>query len=79
MEPPIPVVFRRKTLTNSAAEFVERRAGKEVLSQLEDSSEEFKDLKDVSEFVIELDRFAPKGVVFEYVSIVLFRCRFSVN
>ncbi|PQE11002.1 hypothetical protein CJF31_00000718 [Rutstroemia sp. NJR-2017a BVV2] len=65
MEPVSPVVFRRKTLTNSAAEFVERRAGKEVLLQLEDSSEDFKDLKDVSEFVTELDRFALKGVVFD--------------
>jgi hypothetical protein len=69
MEPLNPVVFRRRTLTNSAAEFVERRAGKEVLLQLEDSSEDFKDLKDVSEFVTELDRFALKGVVFEYVFI----------
>jgi hypothetical protein len=65
MEPLSPVVFRRKTLTNPAAEFVERGAGIETLLQLEDSPEEFKDLQDASEFVTELDRFAPKGVVFE--------------
>ncbi|KAL9112648.1 MAG: hypothetical protein Q9187_007750 [Circinaria calcarea] len=67
MEPLSPVIFRRKTLTNSAAEFVERRAGIETLSQLEDSPEEFKDLQDVSEFVTELDRFALKGVFFDPV------------
>ncbi|KAI9641151.1 hypothetical protein NHQ30_010581 [Ciborinia camelliae] len=61
MEPLMPVVFRRKTLTNSAAEFVERRLDMKALYQLEKPTEEFNDLQDVSEFFPEIDRFAPKG------------------
>ncbi|KAM3069777.1 hypothetical protein ACMFMG_010485 [Clarireedia jacksonii] len=65
MEPLNPVVFRRRTLTNSAAEYVERRAGKEALLQLEGSPDEFEGLKGGSEFVTEFDRFVPKGFVFD--------------
>lgn len=65
MEPLSPVVFRRKTLTNSAAEFVERRMDMKLLSQLDDSTREFNDLQNNPEFIPEIDRFAPRGTVVE--------------
>ncbi|RSL39554.1 hypothetical protein CEP53_013973 [Fusarium sp. AF-6] len=65
MEPQTPVLFRRKTLTNSAAEFVETRAREEVLLQLGDSPEEIRSLQDSSEFMSEIDKFVPKGVIFD--------------
>ncbi|KAI0844816.1 hypothetical protein F5Y00DRAFT_266238 [Daldinia vernicosa] len=65
MEPQNPVVFRRKILTNSAAEFVEREPGIEALFQPEDSYDELKDSRNASEFIPEIDRFAPKGVIFD--------------
>ncbi|QSZ29033.1 hypothetical protein DSL72_003543 [Monilinia vaccinii-corymbosi] len=61
MEPLSPVVVRRKTLTNSAAEFVERRVDMKALCQLENPTEEFDHLQDDSEFFPEIDRFAPQG------------------
>ncbi|KAK3331866.1 hypothetical protein B0T19DRAFT_414117 [Cercophora scortea] len=64
MEPRSPVLFRRKTLTNSAAEYVESR-GIETLIPLADSPEDLKELQELSEFVAELDQFGPKGVVLD--------------
>jgi hypothetical protein len=63
--PPEPIVLRSKTLTNSAAEYVETHAGIDTLQQLEDLPESAKDLGGAPEFVTELDRFAPRGFVFE--------------
>ena len=71
MEPLSPVLFRRKTLTNSAAEFVETRGGPQVFSRLvdlENSTASFEDITKVSEFITEIDRFAPRGIGIEYVS-----------
>jgi len=65
METTAPIVYRRKILTNPAAEFVERGAGTEALAQLVTSVEEVEDLEDLSEFVPELNGFVPKGVIFE--------------
>ncbi|KAF2635659.1 hypothetical protein P280DRAFT_536075 [Massarina eburnea CBS 473.64] len=66
MDPPEPVVLRRRTLTNSAAEFVETRSGTEVLHRLEDLPEDLNALQDSPEFVNELDGFTPKGQVFDH-------------
>jgi hypothetical protein len=63
MEPLQPLVYRRSTLTNSAAEFVENRAGREALMQLGDVHA--KDLQNTTEFIPEIDQFARKGVVFD--------------
>ncbi|KAK5653013.1 hypothetical protein OQA88_9299 [Cercophora sp. LCS_1] len=60
-----PVVFRKPTRTNSAAEFVERGAGMEVLMKGEETPQGVLELQARSEFVVEIDRFAPKGVVFD--------------
>lgn len=65
MEPKIPVLDYQKTLTNSTAESIETRSRDEVLPHLGDSPREIKSLQDRSEFMNELDRFAPKGVAFE--------------
>ncbi|KAI1139708.1 hypothetical protein F5Y05DRAFT_379832 [Hypoxylon sp. FL0543] len=65
MEPPDPVLFRRKTLTNTAAEFVERNVGIEAVFQLEDHPGELETLLHASEFCPEIDRFAPKGLTFD--------------
>jgi hypothetical protein len=72
MEPLEPTLYRRNTLTNSAAEFVETRAGPYVLNRLLESGEHDVEeevgepkLNVESEFVVELDGFAPKGIIFE--------------
>ncbi|KAK0616336.1 hypothetical protein B0T14DRAFT_433805 [Immersiella caudata] len=68
MEPPQPpLIYRRSTLTNSAAEFIEHRAGREALIQLggvELTAEHAEDLQNQTEFIPEIDQFARKGVVF---------------
>lgn len=65
MDAPSPVVLRQRVLTNSAAEFVERRADLEALLQVRSSSQNIRPLQDSVEFVTEMDRFAYKGEVFE--------------
>ncbi|KAK4443249.1 hypothetical protein QBC34DRAFT_443561 [Podospora aff. communis PSN243] len=66
MEPSQPLIYRRSTLTNSAAEFIENRAGREVLMQLGDvTAEHADDLQNTTEFIPEIDQFARKGVVFD--------------
>ena len=65
MDTPSPVVLRQRVLTNSAAEFVERRADLEALLQVRSSSQNIRPLQDSVEFVTEMDRFAYKGEVFE--------------
>ncbi|KAM7212415.1 hypothetical protein V8F06_012184 [Rhypophila decipiens] len=57
-------IYRRRTLTNSAAEFVETRAGMDTVAQIVDS-DDMDELQAVSEFVPELDQFVPKGVVID--------------
>ncbi|KAK1750915.1 hypothetical protein QBC47DRAFT_392885 [Echria macrotheca] len=59
IEPVGPLVYRRSALTNSAAEFVERGRGMEVLVQAEE------DLSGRTEFIEEIDQFADKGLVFD--------------
>ncbi|KAI8712656.1 hypothetical protein NCS52_01364200 [Fusarium sp. LHS14.1] len=65
MEPGIPIPAHRKTLTNFTAESIETRSRDEVPPRLGDSPREIKSLQDRSEFMNELDRFAPKGVAFD--------------
>lgn len=67
MEPTVFGLYRQRTLTNSAAEYVETRAGKEVVAQIIDSDEfeEPDNMNTGSEFVPEFDRFVPKGVQVE--------------
>ena len=67
---PEPIVRRRRILTNSAAEYVELHAGIDALRQLEDLPESLDDLGAAPEFVTELDGFAPKGLIFELVSVL---------
>lgn len=62
-----PVLNRQRTLTNSAAEFVEGRGGLATLHQLLDTPEDIEEFCDDAEFVPEIDRFAPKGVKLKYV------------
>ncbi|KAI0381927.1 hypothetical protein F5Y04DRAFT_288095 [Hypomontagnella monticulosa] len=69
MDPPSPIVFRRRVLTNPAAEFVERRAGVGVIRQLEGPLEGIGDLENVPEFSPEFDRFVRKGQVFDIQSV----------
>ncbi|KAI4601826.1 hypothetical protein KJ359_010691 [Pestalotiopsis sp. 9143b] len=57
-----PVLNRPRTLTNSAAEFVEGRGGLATLHQLLDTPEDIEEFYDDAEFVPEIDGFAPKGV-----------------
>ncbi|THV49356.1 hypothetical protein BGAL_0199g00150 [Botrytis galanthina] len=54
-------LVRRRTLTNSAAEFVERRVDMKALCQLDKPIKKFDELYDVSEFVPAIDRFARRG------------------
>ncbi|KAK0707757.1 hypothetical protein B0H67DRAFT_588512 [Lasiosphaeris hirsuta] len=66
METFAPIVHRRSTLSNSAAEFVETRAGRNAVMELVDSEEdEALDNASEPEFVPELDIFAPRGFVFD--------------
>ncbi|KAI1083012.1 hypothetical protein F5B20DRAFT_528212 [Whalleya microplaca] len=65
MDPPGPVVLRQRVLTNSAAEFVERRMNFAALRQLEENPEEIRRLQDASEFVPEFDKFTHKGITFD--------------
>lgn len=62
-----PVLNRPRTLTNSAAEFVEGRGGLATLHQLLDTPEDIEEFYDDAEFVPEIDGFAPKGVKLKYV------------
>ncbi|KAM7204874.1 hypothetical protein V8F33_001463 [Rhypophila sp. PSN 637] len=64
MDPPGLGIYRRRTLTNSAAEFVETRAGMDTVAQIVDS-DDMDELQAVSEFVPELDQFVPKGIVID--------------
>ncbi|KAK3349667.1 hypothetical protein B0T25DRAFT_591901 [Lasiosphaeria hispida] len=64
METFAPIVHRRSTLSNSAAEFVETRAGRNAVMELVDSEED-EGVENASEFVPELDIFAPRGFVFD--------------
>jgi len=61
---PGPIVYRKRILTNPAAEFIERRATIDILAQLT-SSEEASTLEQKTEFISEFDGFALKGTVFE--------------
>ncbi|KAF7956721.1 hypothetical protein EAE96_004051 [Botrytis aclada] len=54
-------LVRRKTLTNSAAEYVEKRVDIKALYPPDRPTKEFNDLHDVSEFVPAIDLFALKG------------------
>lgn len=67
METSGPVLNRRRTLTNSAAEFVEARGGLTTLHQLLDTPGDIKEFYDDAEFVPEIDRFAPRGVKLKYL------------
>ncbi|KAK4224088.1 hypothetical protein QBC38DRAFT_486249 [Podospora fimiseda] len=60
-----PIVYRKRILTNPAAEFVEKRATWELLAQLTNSTEEAADLEKRTEFISEFDGFALKGKVFD--------------
>ncbi|KAK3328994.1 hypothetical protein B0H66DRAFT_526386 [Apodospora peruviana] len=63
MEDPSHTLVLRKTLTNSAAEFVEARAGFGILNELEGSQDKLKDLDELEdnlEFAPEIDQFASK-------------------
>lgn len=62
---PGPIVYRKRILTNPAAEFIERRATIDILGQLTNSSEEASTLEKKTEFISEFDGFALKGTVFE--------------
>lgn len=64
MDAPGLGIYRRRTLTNSAAEFVETGAGMEVVAQIIDS-DDMEEVQAASEFVPELDQFVPKGVIVE--------------
>ncbi|KAK4207870.1 hypothetical protein QBC37DRAFT_85921 [Rhypophila decipiens] len=64
MDPPGLGIYRRRTLTNSAAEFVETRVGMDTVAQIVDS-DYMDELQAVSEFVPELDQFVPKGIVID--------------
>jgi hypothetical protein len=52
------MVLRSRVLTNSAAEFVENRAGPAIVTQVVGSHNEAEDAP--PEFVHELDKFLPK-------------------
>ncbi|RSM19485.1 hypothetical protein CDV31_001645 [Fusarium ambrosium] len=65
MEPQIPILLRRESLTDSAAGLVENRAHGEVLFQPGEPPAEIDYLRQSSEFVNEHDTFVPKGVVFD--------------
>ncbi|KAK0671526.1 hypothetical protein QBC41DRAFT_300461 [Cercophora samala] len=56
-----PLVYRKSVLSNPAAEFVEQKAGVQVLEQLEIHGEEAQQYEAMTEFVPELDRFAARG------------------
>ncbi|KAM7192882.1 hypothetical protein V8F20_008679 [Naviculisporaceae sp. PSN 640] len=60
MDPPGLGIYRRRTLTNSAAEFVETGAGMDIVAQIIDS-DDLEEVQAASEFVPELDQFVPKG------------------
>jgi len=68
------VLLRSRTLTNSAAEFVETRAGQAIIAQVTDGDENGKTKP--PEFVTELDKFVPKDEVHQYV--VLYRYQFGL-
>lgn len=74
MEPKAPELLRARTLTNSAAEFVETRAGPEALSQVTDLFDISQQVAKSPEFIPEFDRFFPKGSVFECVYMSLQHC-----
>ncbi|ETS76966.1 hypothetical protein PFICI_10840 [Pestalotiopsis fici W106-1] len=59
-----PLLYRRRTLTNSAAEFVEGRGGLEIINQVL-ASGDIEEFHDNAEFITEIDRFASKGVKFD--------------
>lgn len=62
-----PGLNRRRTLTNSAAEFVEGKGCLATLHHLLDAPGDIEDFYDDAEFVPEIDRFAPKGVKLKYL------------
>jgi len=62
---PPQVIYRRKTLTNSAAEFVETRGGQEIAPALGEQFDEIYNLFDKTEFSPEVGQFVPKGIVFK--------------
>lgn len=64
MDPPGLGIYRRQTLTNCAAEFVETGAGMDTVAQIIDS-DDMDELQAISEFAPELDQFVPKGVIVE--------------
>jgi hypothetical protein len=60
-----PVLFRRRTLTNSAAEFVEGNGLKIINEVLVPA--DIEEFHDNAEYIPEIDRFVSKGIVFEYI------------
>ncbi|KXX73453.1 hypothetical protein MMYC01_210158, partial [Madurella mycetomatis] len=64
MEEIAPITYRSRVLSNHAAEWVERHAVSTTISQLE-TPDQAEGLTTTPEFVPELDRFAPRGVVFD--------------
>ncbi|RYP23848.1 hypothetical protein DL765_000925 [Monosporascus sp. GIB2] len=64
MEDIAPMTYRSRVLSNHAAEWVEKHAVATTISRLE-TPDKVDGLITTPEFVPELDRFAPRGVVFD--------------